>query len=247
MRALILAAGQGCRLLPFTADRPKCCVEVGGTTPIEFLRNSLAFCGVTELAVVVGYRGEMVRRKLGMGVHYIENPDYASTNSLYSFMLAGEWARGGTLVINADVLVDPACLRELIVAPVANALLYQRHQEYEAEQMKLVHDPAGRLLAISKSLPAEVAHGENLGVLKLSAAAVAAARRFAETEAAAGRTQSWMPLALHAMVDQMPVHCMEIGDRPWIEIDFPEDLERARNHVLPAIRESVRAQIEVGV
>jgi choline kinase len=247
MRALILAAGQGCRLLPYTADRPKCCIDVGGTTPIEFIRNSLAFCGVTDLAVVVGYRGELVRRKLGMGVHYVENPDYATTNSLYSFMLAAEWARTGALVINADVLVDPACLRDLIAAPVANALLYQRHEEYEAEQMKLVHDPAGRLLAISKSLPAEVAHGENLGVLKLSAAAVAAARQFAEEEAAGGRKQSWMPQALHAMVERMPVHCMEIGDRPWIEIDFPEDLEQARYRVLPKIRESVRAQLEVGV
>lgn len=243
MRAILLAAGQGCRLLPHTLDRPKSCVDLGGTTPLELMRDTLAYCGINELVVVVGYQAHVIRACLGDRVQYVLNEDYATTNSLYSFMLAGEWARQGALVINADVVLDPTCVQDLVRSPVANALLFQGHKEYEEEQMKLVHDAGKRLVAIGKGLPAESVHGENLGVLKLSPAAVVAALRYARTEADAGRTRSWMPQALHVMVDQMPIHCLDIGDRPWIEIDFPEDLERARSAIVPAIRSQVRAQI----
>ena len=247
MRAIILAAGQGRRLLPFTSDCPKSCVDVGGTTPIELMRDTLALCGVQDLVVVVGHRAEEVVAQLGDRPHYVENPSYATTNSLHSFMVAGDWATEGALVINADVLVGPSCVQDLIDAPAANALLFERHEEYDDEQMKLVHDAGGRLVAIGKNLPEGAVHGENLGVLKLSRAGVASALRYAREEAKAGRNQRWMPQALHVMVDQMPVHCIEIGDRPWIEIDFPEDLERARMEVLPAIRRRIAGRVEVGV
>lgn len=236
MRAIILAAGQGRRLLPLTADRPKCCLDVGGTTPIEFLRDALHGCGVSDLVVVVGYHGDAVRQRLGRAVTYVENPDYATTNSLESLRLAQEAAEDGALVFNADVLVKPETLERLVNSPVANALLFERRECFEEEEMKLAHDSAGRLLSISKTLHSDDAMGENLGLLKLSRATMRAVLEFAELRASQGDLNAWVPAALDAIAGRHPIHCIEIGGAPWIEMDFPEDLARARTEVMPRIQ-----------
>ena len=103
MHALILAAGQGSRLNG-GAGRPKCLTAVGDGTVIEHQVANLRRLGVNQIAVVVGYRRDEVQGALRDRVHHITNARYATTNSLYSLWLARQWAAGGLMLLNGDVL-----------------------------------------------------------------------------------------------------------------------------------------------
>src|SRR5262249_41355451 len=89
-RAIILAAGNGTRMGRLTADRPKAMLDVDGQSIVERALDALAWCGIDDVTLVVGYQQERLRQHLGARVRFIENPRYRETNSLYSLWLARE-------------------------------------------------------------------------------------------------------------------------------------------------------------
>ena len=99
MKAVILAAGRGGRLKKVTGDLPKCLARVGAMTLVERQIAALRAAGISEIIVVAGHRAEQVRRVCGPRVQLVENPDYATTNSLYSAWMARH-------LITSDLIVD---------------------------------------------------------------------------------------------------------------------------------------------
>ena len=93
MIAVILAAGMASRLRPLTNDRPKCLLTVGTRCLLGRTVDSIKAAGITELVVVTGYRGEMIRSFLtdnykDMQISFVDNVDYQTTNNIYSLWLA---------------------------------------------------------------------------------------------------------------------------------------------------------------
>lgn len=117
-RALILAAGRGSRLQPLTADIPKCLVEIGGESLLERALRALASQCVTEAVIVIGYKGEVVRERIGsdfagIAIHYVEAPDYATTNNIRSLWDARDFLDQDILLLEADVAFDSAIINAL--------------------------------------------------------------------------------------------------------------------------------------
>src|SRR2546429_5169036 len=81
MKAIILAAGQGTRLLPLTEHRPKCMVEIAGKPLLYWQLEVLRNCGVTNIGLVTGYKAQSID---ALGVHVFRNADYMSTNMVAS-------------------------------------------------------------------------------------------------------------------------------------------------------------------
>jgi len=91
--ALLLAAGTGIRLQPLTLTVPKCLTEVGGVPILERLVNNLKAQGFERLIVVIGHLGDQIQEFLqqhsdDMRIDYIINPDYRTSNNIYSLWLA---------------------------------------------------------------------------------------------------------------------------------------------------------------
>ena len=61
MKAIIIAAGMGQRLRPYTADRPKCMVEINGRSLIERQVEAYRAAGIDEINVIRGYRGRQIQ------------------------------------------------------------------------------------------------------------------------------------------------------------------------------------------
>ena len=78
---MILAAGQGTRLMPFTKGMPKCMVKVIDRPLIEYQINALNSLGVADIIIVRGYQGEKIKYP---GIRYYENNEYKTTNIVYS-------------------------------------------------------------------------------------------------------------------------------------------------------------------
>jgi choline kinase len=93
----------------------------------------------------------------------------------------------------------------------------------------------GRVTGISKSLEAADADGENLGIVKFGRAGAARLVDIMNERLADGGLRDWAPRAFHEFAQVRPLHAIGTRGFPWIEIDFPEDYQRAASIVLPAI------------
>jgi len=233
-KAIILAAGVGSRLRPLTDDRPKCLLDVGGRPILDHQIAALHRAGITDIVMVLGYCGDLVRRHLGTHARYVENARYESTNSLYSLWLAREELDAGALVLNSDVLAPPALFDRLVRAPAPDAVLVERGHGFEAEDMKVTLR-GWQVIDFSKGLPPERAHAHNVGVAKFSGHGGSRLKGCLERLVAAGHENDWVPLAFKEFAGRWPLAAVATDGLPWIEIDYPADLARARTEVEPAI------------
>jgi len=117
--ALLLAAGTGTRLRPLTRNAPKCLTEVGGRPILDRLIHNLRAKGVNRLVVVLGHQGnqirEFLRRKAGdMQVDYVFNPEYRTTNNLYSLWLARQQIQEPFLLVESDLVFEARMLDDML-------------------------------------------------------------------------------------------------------------------------------------
>ena len=173
MTGVILAAGMAKRLRPLTNDRPKCLLTIGGRTLLQRTVEALQSVGINDLVVVTGYLRDMIVDYLDshfpeMNIHYIDNPDYATTNNIYSLWLSGEAVRGKDfLLLDSDILFDPAIIRRVLEIE-GPSLALNRHPLGE-EEMKIVVDRNQQITAISKTCAVSDAIGESVGIEKITA------------------------------------------------------------------------------
>lgn len=238
--AIILAAGRGSRLGGEEAGMCKALLDVGGETILRYQVRRLRECGVVRLAVVTGFLAEAVREHLaGETITWFHNPDYATTNSLHSLLLARDHAIAGTLVLNCDVIFHADLLRRLLADPGPNAILVDFESELGDEEMK-VRVTDGLVTAISKDIPGEPGMGENLGIIRIGARDSAAFFACAEGIIKAGEARAWAPHCIQRLVGRVPFRAVPTGGLPWTEIDFPEDLAHARRNIHPLCADLTR-------
>jgi choline kinase len=249
LRGIILAAGKGARLNGTAGDKPKCLVDVGGKTLVARQIDTLRSAGIDSITVVVGCQADRVRRSCGQDVQFIENSRFAQTNSLYSLWLARPLLGDGFVVMNCDVLLHPQLLVDLVTARHENALLLSYQEDDGAplgdEEMK-VKVRRGRVVDISKTMPADEADGENVGVVKFGAGAPRLIA-YLDARVASGGLRDWAPRAFCDFAKEHPLHAVGTRGLPWTEIDFPEDYERAVNEILPAIDGAASDEVAVRV
>ncbi len=233
-KAIILAAGVGSRLRPLTDGRPKCLLQVGERTLIDHQIATLGRDGITDVIVVVGYCGDRIRRHLGSRVRYVDNVRYERTNSLYSLWLAREELLSGALILNSDVLALPLLFGRLLQSPAADAILVERGDAFEAEDMKVTLN-GSLVVDFGKDLSHDRAHAHNVGVAKFSGEGPARLVDCLEYLVAAGHENDWVPVAFREFARHWPLTAVTTDGLPWIEIDYPEDLTRARLEIEPAI------------
>jgi choline kinase len=93
----------------------------------------------------------------------------------------------------------------------------------------------GRVVDISKTMPADEADGENVGVVKFGAGGARLLTGYLDARVASGGLRDWAPRAFCDFAKEHPLHAVGTRGLPWTEIDFPEDYRRAVNEILPAI------------
>jgi choline kinase len=204
-----------------------------GISLIEYQLAILKSFGITDVCVVLGYRAHQVYRSIGDRCHCLINRRYADTNSLYSLWLARNWVNRDCLIINGDVLAHPKIYQRLLKTS-DNALVYDSWSGTDNEEMKVVLQ-AGQLQQIDKNLPIEDSQGESVGLLKFTQQGIKALFKETETALALGGENQWLPAAIARLAQYQAIAAIDIAGLPWIEIDFPEDLQQARQSVWPLI------------
>ncbi len=115
MKAIIMAAGVGRRLLGLNLNKPKCLLTAeGGETLIRRSVNLLVSKGISDITVIVGYKADLIRNELNNDVAYFENPHFRTTNSIMSLWYARDLLEDDVLLLNGDLYYEPSILNYAI-------------------------------------------------------------------------------------------------------------------------------------
>jgi len=227
-RAVLLSAGCGRRL---GLGAPKCLARVGGRTLLDRHLESLAACGVERVAIVVGYRRELVEAELArapapLAVELVVNERWERGN-LLSLHAAADRLDGGGVWMDADVVYPTALLRRLLDSPHEDCLLLDPRARETGEEM-MAGVRGGRVARIARRIgPGWELAGEAVGFTRVGAAGARLVRRLLDEEVAAGRVDAVYEAALDRALPDHPFGFERADDLPWTEVDFPEDLARA--------------------
>jgi len=227
MKAVILAAGVGSRLLPETEMMPKCLLTVEGKSILEHQLDALNECGVNDIIIVIGYKGDMIKQLIGDRAKYIESKEYESTNSSYSLWLAREELKDGFIYLNADLVFHPALLKKLLDAKESDAIIFSNKIRKDSDMFKLSMN-GNKIHHMDKNLDIEEAKGEAIGPVKISEKGASIVFNKLDNLIKSGDKNNWVYPIFSQMSKEHDFFGIECGDLPWQEIDTPEDLKSAR-------------------
>ncbi|MCY4334697.1 MAG: phosphocholine cytidylyltransferase family protein [Litoreibacter sp.] len=238
MKAIILAAGRGSRMKSMTAANPKCLVELHGKPLLEHQLSSLRGAGISEIAIVTGYRADMLR---GRATHEFHNPRWAETNMVSSLAVAAEWLDEEACIVSySDIFYEPLAVKSLMKCDADLAITFDPNWErlwtdrfgdplLDAETFRKAE--SGVLLEIGqkpkKTLEVE---GQYMGLLRFSPAGWAEMQSIRQGLPDAQRDQLDMTSALQAVLENGKVPIQTVPyDGTWGEIDSAEDLAVYQN------------------
>jgi choline kinase len=241
-KAVILAAGVSKRLRPLTDEIPKCLLEVGGRPILQWTIENILQAGIKEIAIVVGYRKEMIREFVKQNyprlrIRFIYNPNYLTTNNAYSLILAKRFLENadgqinsGLLLLDSDILFSSDILPLLISDNAADKIVLRASGAHNEEEIRVKVDDDGNILIIGKEIPLEEAYGESIGIELFSTET--AAKLFTildhRIRSGIGRTEFYEASFQEMINLGIKLKAIDIGNCPAIEIDTIEDLQQAR-------------------
>ncbi len=247
MKAVLLAAGTGERLRPFTETAPKCLIDVGGRSLLfRHLDQLAALPEIDGLTIVVGYLAEKIRSALAawraetgsdFPVTLVDNPAFRRGSILSLYAAKDTLIAADSIVMDADVLYDRRLIARLVRSTQAHCFLLDETATRTGEEM-MVCARHERVLHIARSREPSTwtgwdTTGEGVGFFKLACAEAPALISEIEALLAEGRDDAEYETALDRFVRDHPVGFEHVGDLPWTEIDFAGDIERAIYYILP--------------
>jgi len=136
MQALMLAAGMGCRMGDHTGALAKCMIRINGQTLLERAVEALKLAGISKMVIVVGWNSTQLKKTIqssinGMELEFIYNPDYATTNNIYSLYLAREQlGRDDTILMESDLVFDKELLRTVVQCPAQDLAVVSKYRPW---------------------------------------------------------------------------------------------------------------------
>jgi choline kinase len=214
--------------MPLTEERPKCYAEVGGRRIIDWTLDALGAAGIEEVVFVGGYQIERIRADYPR-LSFRHNRDWPNNNILASLFHAEDAMADGFVCSYADILYRPEVVRRLLDSPADLALAVDtawrgryaarsQHPEADAEKVRVEGD---RVVEIARTIPSGAAHGEYIGLARLSPDGAA---RLREHHARAGLgSKAYLIELFQAMIAAgVPLHAVDT-DGGYLEVDTAED------------------------
>jgi choline kinase len=236
-RVVVLGAGLGQRLRPLTDDRPKCVVELAGEPLAVRMLRQFAARGCRHGVVVVGHQADRARAIIGprvdtMDVSFVENADYAVTNTMYSALLAAASLEGGAYLVEGDIACGDEVVARLIAADPSLSHWAADPWTPRHTGSRLLVDRSGRI--IRQEIWRGVTTGDttdmwkSAGMLKLSPDGASTLIDALRDEAAAGHRAIYYDDVVGRHVDRFDLRILDLTGAPWVEIDDLADLAEAR-------------------
>ncbi|OGT74801.1 MAG: ADP-glucose pyrophosphorylase [Gammaproteobacteria bacterium RIFCSPLOWO2_12_47_11] len=245
MKTVLLAAGIGQRLSEISGNKPKCLLQFGGVSLLQRHLKILHHYGITGIIIVTGYRADLIEQEVGKSeaanlIQLIYNPAYEK-GSIISMLTGVEAlaADNDFLLMDADVLYDHRIIERLISTGNKNCFLLDRDFEPGEEPVKLCVRN-GRLIEFRKKIDDNLHfdyQGESVGFFRFSKETADGLVQSAKDYLQRGEDKQPYEECIRDLLLSSPdsFGFEDITGLNWIEIDFPEDLDKAKNNILPNI------------
>ncbi len=231
--AVILVAGEGKRLRPFTEKHPKCFAEIANKRILDNTLEALASQGCRTVWIVIGHFARQIQETVGssfqgMEINYIVNPVYQTTNSMFSLSMGLEQVKEATWVIEGDVFFSAPVLSLASEADIAwyvdssvrnlDGAFLEAGEDGRAKSLQIIRDL--RLLQDNQY--------KSIGMLKLSDVGVELVRSWLQQGVEEQRVNDYYDLILGDRMSDTAIKLVDIAGNDWYEVDTMDDLERAR-------------------
>jgi L-glutamine-phosphate cytidylyltransferase len=247
MRVIVIAAGRGRRLMPTTADAPKCFAEVSGKRLIDWAVDAFQTNGIDRICFIGGYQIDRVKEDYP---HFTfrHNPDWEHNNILASLFYAADLMDEPFICCYSDVLFTPDVIARLAKSPgdmvlgVDTAWLerYESRTEHPPDDAEKVIVQNGHVTRVDRKISEGDAHGEYIGVAKFSAAGAAKLRDYYNRRREEFAGQPWRDSKIFEKAYKILLFqdMIEQGERfgyvetpgGYIEVDTQQDFDYARQY-----------------
>jgi len=240
MQAIILAAGMGRRLGDYTKDNTKCMVPVNGVRLIDRLLGQLVKQNLQRVIIVVGYKGEELRKYIGnrydnqIKIEFAENPVYDKTNNIYSLAIVKDKLQeDDTLLIESDLIFSDNMIPMIVNHPCPNLALVAKYETWMDGTMVRLDDEQNIVNFISKDAfdyNDVDSYYKTVNIYKLS-------KQFSQykyvpfldayTKAVGNNEYYENVLRIISLLNNHEMKALPIGQEKWYEIDDKQDLDIA--------------------
>lgn len=246
-QVILIAAGRGSRLMPTTADAPKCYAQVQGKSLLDWAVSAFAVNDLNKICFIGGYQIDLVRRDYPQ-FEFRHNADWPNNNILASLLYAEDLMTEPFICAYSDILFTPKVIEQLAASTADIALgvdtawlkRYESRTQHPSDDAEKVTVQNGRVTRVHRNIAEADAYGEYIGVAKFSAAGATQLRehyhrRQREFVGKPYREAKVFEKAylIHLLQDMIESGVsMSHVDTPggYIEVDTQEDFEYARNH-----------------
>ena len=237
MKVIVLSAGQGKRLLPLTAEQPKCALMLGERSVLGWQLQALVAGGATEVVVATGFQAPLINDLIGgvegLQVRTSHNPFYAHCDNLGTCWIVRHEMSGPFVLINGDTLFEPEVFARLLASDDTHpiTLVTNHKNSYDDDDMK-VSVADGQLQRVDKKLPPAQVNGESIGMIRFQGTGPALFRNRLEAMMAEESTlRRWYLSAIDALAAEGHVGVATTGNHDWCEVDDHNDLQHAQSVV----------------
>ena len=235
IKAIILSAGQGRRLLPLTENTPKCLLPVADKPVLAWQIDALLAAGIGNITVITGFQVGLIEDLLQQrypshpGMKIMFNPFYEVADNLASCWIARTEMGSDFLILNGDTVIEPALLDKVLKSEAAPITLsVDVKDSYDSDDMKVQLDTAGWVQQVSKIVPPHQVNAESIGLIYFRGGGVRLFRQAVEEALRhPAELKSWYLSIIDRLAKQHHVNSCSINGLRWCEIDFIEDLSRA--------------------
>jgi len=210
--------------------------------------NSETFkdCRVNDIVIVTGYCEDQIRKFCGDKMKYIYNPFFDITNIMVSLWFARGEMKEELIFSYSDIVYDKQILLDLMENKHDIVMAVDKKPTDE-ESEKVLVDYCGLIKVVSKNGSPKYAYGEFIGFVKLSEKGAKVCAKQAYEMVREGSLASYLTRAFERLARKgYDIHLSSTSGNSWIEIDFPEELERARKEIFPAIKKKYRSDSQDG-
>ena len=229
MKVLLMAAGKGTRISRYIEGKPKCTIDIGDTTLIEYTIHELQKYGVDELGMVLGYHSNEIKELLGKyNIKYYYNYFYDVTNSIASAWFAKDFIDDEIILMNADVYLEEGLIQEVFKEKKSPTLFSDSSRKEEADYKFYYED--GQLIKYGKELTGSDISGEYVGVAKLDREFIPLFLERLQKLIEAEKHHMWWEDVLYSYVGEEKIYINDINGMFWDEVDYIDEYERILKH-----------------
>jgi UDP-N-acetylglucosamine diphosphorylase/glucosamine-1-phosphate N-acetyltransferase len=252
MKAVVLAAGEGVRLQPITATRPKHLIRVGGKPILEHCLDALKASGITEAIIVTHYMGDAIRQhfgdgeKMGLKVEYVQQAAVLGTGNAVS--VVEPYVDGAFVLVYGDLLFAPDAIKNVVQlyevekpASVMAVVPLEKPESYGV--VELENEKTVKGIVEKPALGQAPSNLANAGLYVLPMEIFDKIRQIK----ASVRGELELTDALSLLIkDEKPVLAAKISKTDWTDIGKPWDLLEANSWALKRMEHNLYGMVENG-